>query len=146
MQAIKNFLFLLFIVVCSITTVNASHKIKRPSASVFSTSMVWPDMLVNTSPGLVAQRPLQEHGGRRFIAGVGGGDVHRWIGQGRVRLVSFCDCRRSRSSWDRAYPGLPCSTARVVRPGLAWVASASRPLPEPPHRSQSPAFRRPPPH
>ncbi len=34
--------------------VRASQRIKRPSASVFSTSMVWPDMLVTTSPGLLA--------------------------------------------------------------------------------------------
>ena len=34
--------------------VSASHKIKRPSASVFSTSMVRPDMLVRISPGLIA--------------------------------------------------------------------------------------------
>ena len=34
--------------------VRASHNIRRPSASVFNTSMVWPDMLVKISPGFVA--------------------------------------------------------------------------------------------
>ena len=37
--------------------VSASHRIRRPSASVFRISIVWPDMLVTMSPGRVA-RPL----------------------------------------------------------------------------------------
>ena len=37
------------------TKVSASHSTSRPSASVFRISMVWPDMLVTTSPGLVAR-------------------------------------------------------------------------------------------
>ena len=35
--------------------VNASHKINLPSASVFNTSIVWPDILVKISPGFKAK-------------------------------------------------------------------------------------------